>query len=82
LRQVGDFLLVLRFLSTNKTDHHDIAEILLNVVSNTATLTLTVTPAGKPVTQESSLDVFCHVIFDVNIDVMDVRRRPQEFAAL
>ena len=29
--------------------------------------------AGKPVTQESSLDVFCHVIFDVNIDVMDVR---------
>jgi hypothetical protein len=26
------------------------------------------------VTQESSLDVFCHV--------MDVRRRPQEFVAL
>ena len=24
--------------------------------------------AGKPVTQESSLDVFCHVIFDVNFD--------------
>ena len=38
--------------------------------------------AGKPVTQESSLDVFCHVIFDVNIDVMDVRGRPQEFVAL
>ena len=37
--------------------------------------------AGKPVTQESSLDVFCHVIFDVNIDVMDVRGRPQEFVA-
>ena len=32
-------------------------------------------------TQESSLDVFCHVIFDVNIDVMDVRGRPQEFVA-
>jgi hypothetical protein len=30
------------------------------------------------VTQESSLDIFCHVIFDVNIDVMDVRGRPQE----
>jgi hypothetical protein len=27
-------------------------------------------------TQESSLDDFCHVIFDVNIDVMDVRGRP------
>ena len=39
-------------------------------------------PAGKPVTQESSLDVFCHVIFDVNIDVMDVRGRPQECVAL
>jgi hypothetical protein len=39
-------------------------------------------PAGKPVTQESSLDVFCHVIFDVNIDVMDVRGRTQEFVAL
>ena len=38
--------------------------------------------AGKPVTQESSLDVFCHVIFDVNIDVMDVRGRTQEFVAL
>ena len=23
--------------------------------------------AGKPATQESSLDVFCHVIFDVTI---------------
>ena len=38
--------------------------------------------AGKAATQESSLDVFCHVIFDVNIDVMDVRGRPQEFVAL
>jgi hypothetical protein len=37
---------------------------------------------SKPVTQESSLDVFCHVIFGVNIDVMDVRGRPQEFVAL
>jgi hypothetical protein len=34
------------------------------------------------ISQESSLDVFCHVIFDVNIDVMDVRGRPQEFVAL
>lgn len=38
--------------------------------------------AGKPVTQESSLDVFCHVIFDVNIDAMDVWGRPQKFVAL
>lgn len=42
----------------------------------------TFSTAGKPATQESSLDVFCHVIFDVNIDVMDVRGRPQEFVAL
>jgi hypothetical protein len=27
-------------------------------------------------------DVFCHVMLDVNIDVMDVRGRPQEFIAL
>ena len=40
------------------------------------------TTAGKPVTQESSLDVFSHVIFDVNIDMMDVRGRTQEFVAL
>ena len=31
LRQVGDFLWVLRFPSTNKTDHHDVTEILLKV---------------------------------------------------
>ena len=43
---------------------------------------MTAVSAGKPVTQESSLDVFCHVIFDVNIDVMDVRGRTQEFVAL
>jgi hypothetical protein len=52
---------------------------IINVELNMITLTHT---AGKPVTQESSLDVLCHVIFDVNIDVMDVRGRPQEFVAL
>jgi hypothetical protein len=31
LRQVCGFLSVLRFPSTNKTDRHDIAEILLKV---------------------------------------------------
>ena len=51
----------------------------LSCIFYSMTLSLT---AGKPVTQESSLDVFCHVIFDVNIDVMDVRGRPQEFVAL
>ena len=35
LRQVGGFLLVLRFSSANKTDHHDITEILLKVTLNT-----------------------------------------------
>ena len=37
LRQVSDFLPV---LSTNKTDFHDITEILLKVAINTITLTL------------------------------------------
>ena len=35
LRQVRGFLRVLRFPLPNKTDHHDIAEILLKVVLNT-----------------------------------------------
>jgi len=34
LRQVGGFL---RFSSTNKSDHHDITEILLKVTLNTIT---------------------------------------------
>ena len=40
LRQVGGFLLVLPISSTNKTDLHNITEILLNVALNTITLTL------------------------------------------
>jgi hypothetical protein len=39
LRQVGDFLRVLRFPSTNKTERHGITEILLKVALNTKTLT-------------------------------------------
>ena len=35
MRQVGGFLRVLRFLSTNKTDHHDVTEILLKVALST-----------------------------------------------
>jgi hypothetical protein len=35
LRQVGGFLQVLRFFPTNKTDRHDITEILLKVALNT-----------------------------------------------
>ena len=35
LRQVGSFLRVLWFYSTNKTDSHDIAEILLKVALST-----------------------------------------------
>ena len=41
LRQVGGFLLVLPISSTNQTDCHDIAEILLKVVLNTISHTLT-----------------------------------------
>jgi hypothetical protein len=37
LWQVGGLLLVLRVSSTNKTDRHDITEILLKVVLNTIT---------------------------------------------
>ena len=39
LRQVSGFP---RVSSTNKTDRHDIAEILLKVALNTITLTLTI----------------------------------------
>jgi hypothetical protein len=34
-------------VSTNKTDHHDITEILLKVALNTITLTLNITAVGK-----------------------------------
>ena len=40
-RQVCGFLRVLRFPSTNKTDHHDIIGILLKVALNTISLTVT-----------------------------------------
>ena len=40
LRKVGDFLRVLRFSSTDKTELHDITEILLKVALNTITLNL------------------------------------------
>jgi hypothetical protein len=39
LQQVGGFLRVLRY-QKNKTDHHDITEILLKMVLNTTILTL------------------------------------------
>ena len=41
MRQVGGFVRVRTSVSsTNKTDRHDIAEILLNMALNTITLTL------------------------------------------
>ena len=40
LRQVGGFPRVLRFPPTNKTDRHDIDEIVLKVALNTIILTL------------------------------------------
>ena len=42
LQKVGGFLRVLPSSSTNKTDHHDITEILLKVALNTINLSLTV----------------------------------------
>jgi hypothetical protein len=41
LWQVGGFLRVPRVSSVNKADHHDKTEILLKMVLNTTTLTLT-----------------------------------------
>jgi hypothetical protein len=43
LRQVGDFLQVLRFTSPIKLNRHDINEILLKVVLSTIILTTTKT---------------------------------------
>ena len=40
LRQMGGFLQALLFLPPNKTDNHDIAEILLKVALNTIILIL------------------------------------------
>ena len=39
LRQLGVFLRVLRVFATNKTDRHDIAEIVFRLVLNTVNLT-------------------------------------------
>jgi hypothetical protein len=48
LWQVGGFLWDLRFVSsTNKTDRHDITEILLNVALNTLTLTMYISLISK-----------------------------------
>ena len=41
LQQVSDFLPGTPISSANKTDHHDITEILLKVVLNTINLNLT-----------------------------------------
>ena len=56
---------------TRTYTYHEINKRKIEILCDRYTRTYT---AGKPVTQESSLDVFCHVIFDVNIDVMDVLR--------
>jgi hypothetical protein len=40
LWQVGGFLRILRFTSTNKTDCHELAEIVLKVALNTMTIIL------------------------------------------
>ena len=43
LQQVGDSLRVLWVSSTNKTDCHDVTEILLNVALNSTNLSQTIT---------------------------------------
>jgi hypothetical protein len=48
LWQVGGFTRLLRFVSsTNKTDRHDITEILLKVALNTLTLTMYISLISK-----------------------------------
>jgi hypothetical protein len=47
LRQVGGFIRVLRFLATNKTDGHDVTEILLKVALNTIKPTNQPKPVSK-----------------------------------
>ena len=73
LRQVGCFLRVLRFPPTNKTDDHDITEIVLKVALNT--IKQTETKFRKNQKQRSSLhshrDVFydemCRLLFNVKL---------------
>jgi len=55
LRQVGGFLQVLWFTSTNKTDIHDVAEILLNVALKSIILTITPTNALHEYNKDSVL---------------------------
>jgi hypothetical protein len=57
LGQVCDFLRVLGVSSTNKTDHHDIAEILLKVALNNITLTLYII---------SKTDKYMYMYFDAS----------------
>jgi hypothetical protein len=47
LQQVGGFLLGTPVSSTNKTDRHDITEILLKVALNTITITLSLEKQGQ-----------------------------------
>jgi hypothetical protein len=56
LRQVGAFLWVLQFSSTNKTDRHNITEILLKVALNTTTVTFSLAcPCSVPLEECSNL---------------------------
>jgi hypothetical protein len=58
LRQVIGFLHVLRFPPPNKTDRHDIAEILFKVALNTIIKNQTSTKSSKGDNQMSYLNLF------------------------
>ena len=52
--------------STNKTDRHDITEILLKVVLNT------IKPTNQPyVSMTATLQVFSSISFNINIQLID-----------
>jgi hypothetical protein len=52
--------------STNKTDRHDITEILLKVVLNT------IKPTNQPyVSMTTTLKVFCLISFNIKIQLID-----------
>jgi hypothetical protein len=56
LRQVGGFLRVIQFPAPNKTDLHDIIEILLNVSLNTINQTMANTTSYDHYNSKRTLD--------------------------
>jgi hypothetical protein len=65
LRRVGGFLWVLRFSSNNKTDRHNISEILLKVALNTIPVCLLDTGFKYLLTFHRYTLHVCSLVFDI-----------------